>query len=62
MTRKEYNKKIVEKLNTLIDRYPDQRFGQLISNYVLDLSYDPFFEESKQTYERISESESRTSD
>ena len=62
MTRKEYKKKIEEKLNTLIDRYPDQRFGQLISNYVLDLSYDPFFEESKQTYERISESESRTSD
>ena len=34
MTRQEYNKKILKELDKLIDKYPNQRFGQLIANYI----------------------------
>ena len=85
-TRQEYNKKILakiltapwltisikEKLMGLIEKYPDQRWGQLFVNYIFpdfyeeglfsnvqeimdyfNWSYDPFFEESKETYENL---------
>lgn len=83
MTRKDWNKKIVEYLGTfknnllnidkLIELYPDQRFGQLVCNYIcpdyrseykslltimimkelFDIDFDPFFEESKNTFDRL---------
>lgn len=89
MSRQEYNQKILdligddiktkfasiiyEYLKNLIEEYPDQRFGQLVCNYVcpdyrsgnisndtlefldafFDIRFDPFFEESSETYERL---------
>lgn len=61
-----YNKEIVHKLEELIDKYPEQRFGQILFNYgfldtdnMISLSTgnqfipDPFYEESKVTLNRI---------
>ena len=55
MTRQQYNKQILNELSRLIDLYPDQRFGQLIANYILPnyRQRDIFFEESKQTLENV---------
>lgn len=52
LTRKDYNEAILIKLQRLVQEYPDQRFGQLISNYVFPnyRSHDIFFEESEDTY------------
>ncbi len=55
MTRQQYNKEILNELSKLIDKYPDQRFGQLIANYILP-SYrrdDIFFEESEKTFKNM---------
>ena len=51
MTRQQYNKEILNELSKLIDKYPDQRFGQLIANYIFPTyrERDIFFEESKET-------------
>lgn len=55
MTRQQYNKKILNELSKLIDKYPNQRFGQLIANYILPSYryYDIFYEESQKTFENI---------
>lgn len=55
MNRQQYNKQILNELSKLIDLYPDQRFGQLIANYILPnyRQRDIFFEESKQTLENV---------
>lgn len=54
-TRKDYNKEILHILEDLIEALPEQRFGQIICNYVLPdyRERDPFFEESKTTLERL---------
>ena len=55
MTRQQYNKEILNELSKLIDKYPNQRFGQLIANYIFP-SYkykDIFYEESQETFENI---------
>ena len=60
-----YNKAIINKLSELIDKYPEQRFGQLLVNsdiiqYESDISVDeqrevidPFYEESELTWKRM---------
>ena len=62
MTRQETNKKILEKLSELVEKYPDQRFGQLlvITNIVetnLVMGHievdDPFDDESTEIYNRM---------
>ena len=55
MNRQQYNKQILNELSRLIDLYPDQRFGQLIANYILPnyRQQDIFFEESKQTLKNV---------
>lgn len=55
VTRKEYNERILDVLHALVEAFPDQRFGQLICNYILPeyREKDPFFEESKVTLERL---------
>lgn len=55
MTRKEANLQILEYVKQLIERYPDQRFGQIISNYVLPdyREKDIFFEESTETLNTV---------
>lgn len=71
LNRKLYNKAIVDKLQELVEKYPDLRFGQILintdilkisenfigesndgkqRNYIVD---DPFYEESKDTWERM---------
>lgn len=60
MARLDDNKKILRELGKLIDEYPDQRFGQLIANYIFPYyrQRDIFFEESSKTLENIENTES----
>ena len=55
MTRQEANKRILQLINLYVEKYPDQRFGQIICNYVFPnyQNADPFFEESTETYMKI---------
>ena len=63
MSRLLYNKAIIDKLSELVDKFPEQRFGQLLVNsdiihYESDgqedvLIIDPFYEESELTWERM---------
>ena len=62
MNRLLYNRAIVNKLSELIERYPHSRFGQLLVNCdIIELvsdgttviAVDPFDEESKITWERM---------
>lgn len=64
MNRQNYNKKIIELLSELIEVYPDERFGQILFNFVLNYSTsesgqihidDPFYEEPNVTFNRINE-------
>ena len=53
-TRKDYNKEILHVLENLIEAFPEQRFGQIICNYIFPdyRERDPFFEEPKDTLEK----------
>lgn len=55
MTRKEANKEILKELEKLINKYPEQRMGQLLCNYVFPFyrERDIFFEESTDTLKTI---------
>ena len=65
MSRLLYNKAIIDKLSELIDKFPEQRFGQLLVNsdiiqYEPNISVDgqrevidPFYEESELTWKRM---------
>ena len=65
MSRLLYNKAIIDKLSELIDKFPEQRFGQLLVNsgiiqYEPYISVDgqrevidPFYEESELTWKRM---------
>lgn len=65
MSRLLYNKAIIDKLSELIDKFPEQRFGQLLVNsdiiqYEPDISVDgqrevidPFYEESELIWKRM---------
>lgn len=60
-----YNRAIIDKLSELINKFPEQRFGQLLVNsaiiqYKTDISVDgqqevidPFYEESELTWKRM---------
>lgn len=60
-----YNKAIIDKLSELINKFPEQRFGQLLVNsdiiqYEPDILVDgqrkvidPFYEESELTWKRM---------
>lgn len=54
MSRKDYNKQILNKIQALVEQYPDQRFGQIIANYIFPnyRTEDIFFEESEETAKR----------
>ena len=66
MSRLLYNKAIINKLSELIDKFPEQRFGQLLVNSDI-IQYepnnisvdgqqkviDPFYEESELTWKRM---------
>lgn len=53
--RKEANLEILEKLRELVEAYPEQRFGQIIANYVFPdyREKDIFFEESVDTLKKM---------
>lgn len=53
--RIDYNREILDILSAFVESFPDQRFGQIICNYFLPeyREKDPFFEESKDTLERL---------
>lgn len=62
MERQKYNKLILETLSKLVDKYPNLRFGQILTNaevitykndYDEIVVEDPFNEESKITWERM---------
>lgn len=55
--RKESNLGILEKLKELVEQYPEQRFGQIIANYVFPdyQEMDFFYEESVDTLEKLKE-------
>lgn len=65
MSRLLYNRAIIDKLSELINKFPEQRFGQLLVNsaiiqYKTDISVDgqqevidPFYEEPKLTWKRM---------
>lgn len=80
MTRYDYNIKIIEflkgqkefinigvYLEKFVNDFPDQRFGQIVYNYIdskknfnklidlFDWHYDPFYEESVETWSKIGE-------
>lgn len=47
--RHEDNMIILDLLKKLMDKYPDQRFGQILSNYVIPEDvFDLFFPEGKE--------------
>lgn len=60
-----YNNTIINKLSELVQKYPEQRFGQLLVNsdiiqYESNISVDgqrevidPFYEESELTWKRM---------
>ena len=50
--RQEFNFEILKYLAILVEQLPQQRFGQILSNYVLP-DGDPFYEESVQTLKRV---------
>lgn len=60
--RQEYNLKLLDLIMEQVDRHPELRFGQILCNLgILQYDYndqkqpviDPFFDESKEIYERI---------
>lgn len=64
MSRLLYNKAIINKLSELIDKFPEQRFGQLLVNSGIiqyedlliggqRLTIDPFYEDPEFTWERM---------
>lgn len=59
MLRQEANKKILEKLAIMVEKYPDMRFGQLLVNLnIIQTDYegrimDPFYKESVNILEDI---------
>ena len=62
MERQKYNKLILETLSKLVDKYPDLRFGQILTNagvityrndYDEIVVEDPFNEESQTTWKRM---------
>lgn len=55
MARQDDNRKILRILGKVIDEHPDERFGQIIANYIFPFyrEEDIFFEESSRTLEKI---------
>ena len=51
MARQDDNRKILRILGKLIDEHPDERFGQIIANYMFPFyrEEDIFFEEASRT-------------
>ena len=64
MDQRVTNKEILDLLGKLVEKFPEQRFGQILFNYVLNYSQtdsgqihidDPFYELGERTLKRIKE-------
>ena len=64
MNQRITNKKILDLIDKIIEKFPEQRFGQILFNYVLNYSQsdsgqihvdDPFYELGECTLKRIKE-------
>lgn len=54
LSRHQANCLIMAKLQRLIDKYPDQRFIQLLENFgIVDATKDLFYEESDVTLNKL---------
>lgn len=56
---KKIQNKIIEKLCELIEKCPEQRFGQILYNYYLEYvndEQDPFYVDDKKTLEILEKS------
>ena len=52
--RQEYNKKILAVISKMVDKYPDWRFGQILSNAGIAVyGRDCFYDESVETYNNL---------
>lgn len=52
--RQEYNKKILAVVSKMVDKYPDWRFGQILSNAGIAVrGRDCFYDESVETYNNL---------
>lgn len=54
--RQEYNKEIVKILGEMVEKYPDMRFGQILSNFA-NINNDPFYIESKFTLKSLKDAQ-----
>jgi hypothetical protein len=52
-TRQEYNKKILAHISEKIDQCSDMRFVQILWALRIDDGQDNFYEESKETLEKV---------
>ena len=54
-TRQQCNRELLEVLEDLIEAFPEQRFGQVICNYIFPdyREKDPFYEEPRETLEKF---------
>lgn len=58
MNRQHYNKQILELLSAYVDRYPDMRFGQMLSNlniasHILEQFHDSELKTTRPVYKDI---------
>ena len=51
--RQSANRELVKVLSEYIEKYPQQRFGQILVNYGFVTKEDPFYEESVDTLEKV---------
>lgn len=54
--RQEYNKEIVKILGEMVEKYPNMRFGQILSNFA-NINNDPFYIESKFTLKSLKDAQ-----
>lgn len=54
--RQEYNREIVKILGEMVEKYPDMRFGQILSNFA-NINNDPFYIESKFTLKSLKDAQ-----
>lgn len=54
-SRQEANKELLKELEWFIDKFPDQRFGQILCNYFFPTyqTHDIFFDESTDTLNTV---------
>ena len=47
------NRELLKVLSEYVEKYPQQRFGQILVNYGFVTQGDPFYEESVDTLEKV---------